>query len=104
MYEGRKVIELRPPLAVDKGTAVVRLAERLGLGAALALGDDITDVDMFRGVEELKQRGLAGASVAVWSEEANPMLLEVTDYFVKGVGGVVWLLGEMAAALSAKRP
>jgi trehalose-phosphatase len=49
---GKEVLELRPPLQVDKGSAAVELAETLGAlrnGASiLAAGDDRTDEDMFR--------------------------------------------------------
>ena len=99
VHDGRKVIELRPPLAIDKGTAVGTLIRRIGAKSVLAIGDDMTDLDMFRGVRDLSKAGLAGASVAVWSDEVEPLILETTDYFVRGVAGVEWLLGELAKAL-----
>lgn len=50
--EGKEVLELRPPAAIDKGTAALALAERLGAEAAgsalLFVGDDVTDEDGFR--------------------------------------------------------
>jgi trehalose-phosphatase len=50
--EGRMVLEIRPPVAVDKGTAIERLAGDLGAlrdGASLLFaGDDTTDEDAFR--------------------------------------------------------
>jgi len=50
--EGKKIIELRPPIDVNKGTASVALAERLGAlgvnGSILYAGDDQTDEDAFR--------------------------------------------------------
>lgn len=49
---GKMIFELRPPVAVDKGTAVIALAERLGAlapGASIFFaGDDRTDEDAFR--------------------------------------------------------
>jgi len=49
---GKKVLELRPPVQVDKGTAVLRLATELGArhdrGSILFAGDDETDEDAFR--------------------------------------------------------
>jgi trehalose 6-phosphate phosphatase len=99
VYEGRKVIELRPPLEINKGTAIVHLAERLGVRSAIAIGDDLTDVDMFRGVEELQRKGMAGATLAVWSEEAPEGLLESTDFWVRGVEGVEWLLDSVLRTL-----
>jgi trehalose 6-phosphate phosphatase len=51
MVAGKKVLELRPPVPVDKGTAVLALAERTGGltdGASmLYAGDDATDEDAF---------------------------------------------------------
>jgi trehalose 6-phosphate phosphatase len=50
--DGKQVVELRAPVAVDKGTAGVALARTLGAdapgAAALAVGDDVTDEDLFR--------------------------------------------------------
>ena len=104
VYEGRKVIELRPPLAINKGTAIVHLAEQLAIRSAIAIGDDMTDVDMFRGVEELRRQGMLGANVAVWSDEASPELLDVTEYYVRGVPGVEWLLEQILTALPFRQP
>lgn len=48
--EGKKVVEVRPPIEVDKGTAALEFAIRHGSlsGAALYAGDDRTDEDAFR--------------------------------------------------------
>lgn len=52
LAEGKMVFEVRPPVTVHKGTAVLALAERLGglaEGASLLFaGDDRTDEDAFR--------------------------------------------------------
>lgn len=45
---GHKVFELVPRGAADKGGALKRLALRLGRPLVLAVGDDLTDEDMFR--------------------------------------------------------
>jgi len=54
LLEGKKILELRPPLAINKGTALVELATRLGVfqegilrGSILYVGDDRTDEDAF---------------------------------------------------------
>jgi trehalose 6-phosphate phosphatase len=99
VQEGRKVIELRPPIALDKGTAVEALALRANAASVITIGDDATDLDMFRGVRNLRERGVPGLSIAVWSYEVQQVVLESTDYFVRGVEGVEWLLEEVAKAL-----
>lgn len=52
LADGKKVFEIRPPITVNKGSAVVELARTLGaLGAHASLlfaGDDATDEDAFR--------------------------------------------------------
>jgi trehalose 6-phosphate phosphatase len=48
---GKEVLELRPPLDVNKGTAAVLWVKRLGFSASasvLYVGDDRTDEDAFR--------------------------------------------------------
>ena len=49
---GKMIVEVRAPARVDKGTAVLSLAKRLGAlapGASLLfVGDDLTDEDAFR--------------------------------------------------------
>jgi trehalose 6-phosphate phosphatase len=47
---GKEIIEVRPPIDVNKGTAAVDLGRRLGAlgsGTALYIGDDRTDEDAF---------------------------------------------------------
>jgi trehalose-phosphatase len=59
---GKEVIEMRPPVALDKGTAALSLAETLGAthaGASLlAAGDDRTDEDMFRALRSHQPRAV----------------------------------------------
>ena len=61
---GLKVIEVRPPIAVDKGTAVLALAGRLGATEASAsivfAGDDTTDEDAMAAL-----RGAHGGAVTI---------------------------------------
>jgi trehalose 6-phosphate phosphatase len=77
---GRKVLEIRPPLETDKGTAVLRLLEQDGLRRALYAGDDVTDLDAFRALKGLD----LGVCVAVVSEEAPPDLAREADITVAG--------------------
>lgn len=98
-HEGRMVVELRPSLAVDKGTALETLVERLGLRGIVCLGDDVTDIDMFLAARRLAERGVAAATVAAASAEAAPEVAEAADYTIAGTERVEWLLREIARAL-----
>jgi trehalose 6-phosphate phosphatase len=85
---GRMVLEVRPPVAADKGTAVRTLVARVGVRRALYAGDDRTDVDAFHGLDGLE----LGVRVAVGSAEAPPELLAAADLVVDGTDGVLGLL------------
>jgi trehalose-phosphatase len=60
--DGRRVVELRPPIEVDKGTASVDLLRELGAlngGASIfSAGDDRSDEDMFRRVRLANPRAV----------------------------------------------
>jgi trehalose 6-phosphate phosphatase len=85
---GRKVLELRPPVEADKGTAVRALLTERGLGRALYAGDDTTDLDAFRGLD-----GLALAvRVAVASAEGPAELREAADLVVASPAELLELL------------
>jgi trehalose 6-phosphate phosphatase len=86
---GRKVLELRPPVEADKGTAVRALLEERGLRRALYAGDDTTDLDAFRGLDGLE----VAVRVAVVSAEAPAGLRESADIVVDSPAQLVELLG-----------
>jgi trehalose 6-phosphate phosphatase len=75
---GRKVLELRPPVHADKGTAVRHLLGESGLRRALYAGDDTTDLDAFAALEGLE----LGVRVAVSSDEAPAELVRSADVVV----------------------
>lgn len=85
---GRKVLEIRPPVAADKGTAVRVLLEREGLRRALYAGDDDTDLDAFRALDGLE----VAVRVAVASSEGPPALGGAADLVVDGPAGLLGLL------------
>ena len=87
---GRKVLEIRPSVAADKGTAVRALVERTGARQALYAGDDTTDLDAFAALGDL---GLEHAvRIAVASAEAPPGLEEAADLVVAGPEELAGLL------------
>jgi trehalose 6-phosphate phosphatase len=85
---GRKVLELRPPVEADKGTAVRALLEERGLRRALYAGDDTTDLDAFRGLDGLE----VAVRIAVASAEAPPGLREAADLTVSSPAQLLELL------------
>jgi len=85
---GRKVLEVRPPVSADKGTAVTALVARAGVDRALYAGDDTTDIDAFRGLDGLDH----AVRVAVDSGEAPAALVAAADLVVDGTDGVLALL------------
>jgi trehalose 6-phosphate phosphatase len=86
IVEGRMVVDLRPPLEWDKGSAVVDLAQRYGLQGVICLGDDLTDVDAFRALHSTPL--VKGVAIGVTSKEMPPQLEGEADYIVQGVDEV----------------
>jgi trehalose 6-phosphate phosphatase len=96
---GRKVLEVRPPVAIDKGRGVRLLLSGRGLDAGLYVGDDRTDLDAFAALRALVAAGELGAAVCVGvrSDETPPELEEASDLLVDGPLGVRALLCALAA-------
>jgi trehalose 6-phosphate phosphatase len=83
---GRMVLEVRPPVAIDKGSAVRRLRGRKRITDLMYIGDDRTDLDAFRE---------ATIKIAVRSAEGPPELIEQADACVDGPEQVVALLASL---------
>ena len=68
--EGKCVLEIRPPVRLDKGVAVVHLADRLGAldpaASLLFAGDDATDEDAFR---LLRERAPGAVTIRIGSPD-----------------------------------
>lgn len=88
---GRKVLELRPPVAAHKGTAVLHLLGERRLERALYAGDDTTDIDGFNAVHGLE----LGVRVAVASPEGPAALREAADLVVDGPAAMLELLRKL---------
>jgi trehalose 6-phosphate phosphatase len=90
---GRKVLEIRPDSAHDKGTAVRTLVMDAGARLGLYAGDDATDLDAFRGLASL---GLERAvRIAVASTEGPSALTEEADAIVESPDELALLLQEL---------
>jgi trehalose 6-phosphate phosphatase len=95
--QGKRVVEVRPPVDVDKGAAVAELIQSRGLLAAIYLGDDRTDLDALCVLRDLAARGdFVGVGVAVLHAEAPAELAEVADITLPGVEAVPALLRWLA--------
>lgn len=94
VHWGRKVLEVRPPVAFDKGLGIQALLRSENVDAALYAGDDTTDLDAFRALRELADAAVVKAAlcVAVGSDEAPPELAREADLLLDGPAGVRGLL------------
>ncbi len=94
-HRGRKVLEIRPPVPLDKGRGIRWLLSEAPPHAALYVGDDLTDVDAFAGLRSVV--GDAAVCIGVRSEETPAELEAAADAMVDGPAGVVELLDELLA-------
>jgi trehalose 6-phosphate phosphatase len=96
---GRKVLEVRPPVRLDKGRGVEHLLADAGLDAGLYVGDDRTDLDAFAGLRRLVADGRLGSALClgVRSDETPPELEAEADLLVDGPRGVRQVLQALAA-------
>lgn len=95
---GRKVLELRPAVEIDKGVAIEALLDGLAVRAVLYAGDDRTDVDGFRALGELRDAGRVSdvVRVGVRSPEGPEELLTECDLAVDGPEDLLVLLELLA--------
>lgn len=99
LFEGRMIFELRPPVAVNKGTAFRTLITRHALDAALYVGDDTTDVDALRMARELRAaRTCYALAIGVEADETPAAVRENADLLACGVDDVEAFLGWLADA------
>ena len=96
---GRGVVEARPPIRADKGTAVRTLVEEYGPRRAMFLGDDTTDLDAFRELVALREEGVLDEvlRVGVSSDEGPPEIVSEADIVVDSVESVGEVLRVLAS-------
>lgn len=101
VLDGKKIVELRPPVHVDKGTATVALADRLGAlrdGSVFFAGDDRTDEDAFRA---LRLRDANAVTVRIIAaDDRNPANTEA-EFTLPSPDEVRQVLEWLAARRSA---
>ena len=96
--EGKRIFEIKPPALIDKGTAVLALAERLTTGHAEAsivfAGDDVTDEDAIRALRLHHPRAV---TIRVLSEENPPTEAEFSLHGTEGIREFLEELGRERA-------
>jgi len=98
VHWGRKVLEIRPPVPVDKGQAVQELLRRTPVRAAVFAGDDATDLDVFEAFDGLVASGSLehALRIGVRSAEGPRAIVERADVVVDGPAGFVQVLELLA--------
>jgi trehalose 6-phosphate phosphatase len=98
---GRKILEVRPPVKLDKGLGVSALLDDAagGLDVALYAGDDRTDVDAFDALRAAVADGRLKSCVCLGvssGDETPAELAEAADLLVDGPLGVRGVLETLA--------
>jgi trehalose 6-phosphate phosphatase len=95
-------IELRPPIAIDKGTAIDVLTDGFAVGAFV--GDDFGDIPAFDALARAQRakRLLRAVRIGVRSPEMPDSLPGSVDCLVDGPPGVVQLLDAVVRRLEAQ--
>src|SRR5215467_5097035 len=92
---GKLVSELRPPIDVDKGTAVAALIREARPAVTVYAGDDLGDLPALRVVREAGGYGL----VVHHGAETDPELLASADQVIAGTDGFADWLAELASVV-----
>jgi trehalose 6-phosphate phosphatase len=103
---GRKVVEVRPPVRLDKGAGISAFLADEDVDTALYAGDDRTDLDAFRALAELAEDGRLKRvlRVGVHSDEGPDEISSETDLVVEGTGGVRDLLSMLLEPAGQNHP
>lgn len=95
--EGRMVLEVKPPVPVDKGVAIGRLLDRLDARRAVYMGDDTTDIDALKELRKRKRRkDSVMVGIGVISQEMPADLPKYADLMVDKIIGVETVLQILA--------
>jgi len=95
----KRAVEIRTPLAVNKGQALLWFMLIYGLHGIIFAGDDRTDLDAVMEISRLRQQGIAALAIVVQHSDTPPALLEQADLVVQGVDGMAELLRQIVASL-----
>ncbi|CAN5591539.1 hypothetical protein BH23CHL10_BH23CHL10_01430 [soil metagenome] len=99
LRHGRLSLELRPVGLGDKGVAARTIIKRFGLRGVVVMGDDVTDLDMFTAVAEMRDVGqIRGAIIGVGGGDAEvpPEVAGAADVLLASPADVARLLEALA--------
>ena len=93
------MLEVRPPVRIDKGAGIASFLEGTDVETAMYVGDDATDLDAFRMLGQLLEEGRLShvVKVGVRSEEGPEEIVTQADVIVDGTEGVLDLLALLAS-------
>lgn len=100
---GKMIVELRPLAKVTKGTAIDELVARNNLESTVYIGDDITDIDGFRALHELRADGKHTLAVGVVTADAHPDIAANSDVMVGSVDEIVKVLTQVGQMLEDQK-
>jgi trehalose 6-phosphate phosphatase len=93
ILSGNMVLEIRGSDAVNKGSAIEKIAEEHNFETLIFLGDDTTDVDALKALRKLNNaEALMGIGVAVIQDGIPSTVLANADYRLDGVPEVAKFL------------
>lgn len=93
VVKGRKVRELHPPVDINKGTAVIDLLKRQGINLVLYMGDDVSDIEVFKQLKQAQWPRFQSITIGIRSAEVPQMEAEATvDYLIDNVDESIELL------------
>jgi trehalose 6-phosphate phosphatase len=99
-WHSRFAVELRPPVAIDKGTVIDDLIQ--GFGIAAYAGDDTGDLAAFAALERAAADGrlTRALRIGVESREMPDALPGAVDVLVDGPAGLIAMLQAVARRLA----
>jgi trehalose-phosphatase len=98
--EGRRVINVLPPLGISKGSAVTSLAREYGLERIVYFGDDVTDTHAFTALRALRAQHLAHTlAIGVLGQDTPPSVRELADTTVPSAHAVADVLSRLSEML-----
>ena len=97
ILEGKQVVEMVPRALPNKDTAVAHLLSQRNIQGVVYLGDDVSDVPVFREIRRRRTiQGLPGLAVAIIDPETHPSVIENSDIRLDGVDNVSVFLAGLA--------